>query len=105
MTTHTHATAPTRYIEAQGVRYAYRRFGAETGVPLLMLSHFQAGMDHWDPLVADGLAPHRPSSCSTTPESARPAGRPRTPLRDSPRTSCASLRQRTWPRSISLASP
>ncbi|MFF4896018.1 alpha/beta fold hydrolase [Streptomyces sp. NPDC001068] len=60
MTTHTHATAPTRYLEADGVRYAYRRFGAETGVPLLMLPHFRAGMDHWDPLVTDGLAANRP---------------------------------------------
>ncbi|MGD1224954.1 alpha/beta fold hydrolase [Streptomyces krungchingensis] len=60
MTTHAHTTAPTQYIEAEGVRYAYRRFGAEIGVPLLMLPHFRAGMDHWDPLVTNGLAASRP---------------------------------------------
>lgn len=27
----THITAPTQYVEADGVRYGYRRFGAETG--------------------------------------------------------------------------
>jgi len=56
----THLTAPTRFIEANGVRYAYRRFGPEEGTPLVFLSHFRAGLDHWDPLVTDGLAGGRP---------------------------------------------
>src|SRR5258707_13210746 len=56
----THLTAPTRFIEANGVRYAYRRFGPEEGPPLVFLSHFRAGLDHWDPLVTDGLAGGRP---------------------------------------------
>ncbi len=56
----THLTAPTRFIEANGVRYAYRRFGSEEGAPLVFLSHFRAGLDHWDPLVTDGLAGGRP---------------------------------------------
>src|SRR5260221_10080380 len=57
--TDTHRTAPPRFIEANGVRYAYRRFGSEEGVPLIFLPHFRAGMDHWDPLVTDGLASGR----------------------------------------------
>src|SRR5260370_29372852 len=57
--TDTHLTAPTRFIEASGVRYAYRRFGSEEGVPLIFLPHFRAGMDHWDPFVTDGLASGR----------------------------------------------
>lgn len=60
MTTHTHLTAPTQFIEANGVRFAYRRFGAETGTPLVFLQHFRGGMDNWDPLVTDGLAKGRP---------------------------------------------
>jgi pimeloyl-ACP methyl ester carboxylesterase len=56
----THTAAPNRYIEANGVRYAYRRFATEGGVPLLFLQHFRGGMDHWDPLVTDGLAEDRP---------------------------------------------
>ncbi|HTR07798.1 MAG TPA: alpha/beta hydrolase [Paraburkholderia sp.] len=60
MTADTHVTAPTRFVEANGIRYAYRRFGAETGTPLLFLQHFRGGMDHWDPLVTDGLAKGRP---------------------------------------------
>jgi pimeloyl-ACP methyl ester carboxylesterase len=57
---HTHNTAPTQFIEVNGVRYAYRRFGAASGTPLLLLAHFRAGMDNWDPAVTDGLAQHRP---------------------------------------------
>ena len=55
-----HLTAPTRFVEADGVRYAYRRFGAEHGTPLVFLQHFRGGMDNWDPLVTDGLAEGRP---------------------------------------------
>jgi pimeloyl-ACP methyl ester carboxylesterase len=55
----THATAPNRYLEANRTRYAYRRFGSDKGVPLLFLQHFRGGMDHWDPLVTDGLAERR----------------------------------------------
>lgn len=53
-------TAPTRFVTANGIRYAYRRFGAETGTPLVFLQHFRGGMDHWDPAVTDGLAANRP---------------------------------------------
>lgn len=56
----THADAPTAFVETGGVRYAYRRFGAEAGVPLVFLQHFRGGMDHWDPVVTDGLARSRP---------------------------------------------
>src|SRR5260221_1812661 len=56
----THLTAPTRFIEANGVRYAYRRLGPEEGTPLVFLSHFRAGLDNWDPAVTDGLASGRP---------------------------------------------
>jgi len=59
-TTYSHVSAPTQFVEAGGVRYAYRRFGTELGTPLLFLPHFRAGMDHWDPLVTDGLGTNRP---------------------------------------------
>jgi pimeloyl-ACP methyl ester carboxylesterase len=57
---HTHVTAPTRFVEASGIRFAYRRFGQEIGVPLVFMPHFRAGMDHWDPAVTDGFAASRP---------------------------------------------
>lgn len=58
--TQTHETASTRFIVANGIRYAYRRFGAPAGTPLLLLQHFRGGLDHWDPAVTDGLAQDRP---------------------------------------------
>lgn len=60
MSDHSHLTAPTQFVEANGIRYAYRRFGANSGTPLLFLQHFRGGMDNWDPLVTDGLAAGRP---------------------------------------------
>lgn len=56
---YTHQTAPTQYAEAAGIRFAYRRFGKADTVPLLMNIHFTGTMDHWDPLVTDGLAAER----------------------------------------------
>jgi pimeloyl-ACP methyl ester carboxylesterase len=56
---HTHETAPTRFVDANGIRFAYRRFGEENGVPLVLMQHFRGGMDHWDPTVTDGFARDR----------------------------------------------
>ncbi|MFF9774143.1 alpha/beta fold hydrolase [Streptomyces sp. NPDC013978] len=55
----THVTAPTQYIEVDGDRFAYRRFGKPSGVPILLVQHLRGGMDHWDPLLTDGLAESR----------------------------------------------
>ena len=57
---YTHTTAPTQFVEANGIRFAYRRFGQDSGTPLVLMPHFRAGMDHWDPAVTDGLAVSRP---------------------------------------------
>ena len=59
MTQHNHQTAPTQFVEVNGVRFAYRRFGNAAGVPLVFNQHFTGTMDHWDPLVSDGLAKDR----------------------------------------------
>jgi pimeloyl-ACP methyl ester carboxylesterase len=59
MTTHTHQTAPTQFVEAGGIRFAYRRFGRSGGVPLVFNIHFMGTMDYWDPAVTDGFASQR----------------------------------------------
>jgi pimeloyl-ACP methyl ester carboxylesterase len=56
MITYTHQTVPTQFVEANGIRFAYRRFGKTGGVPLVFNMHFTGTMDYWDPLVTDGLA-------------------------------------------------
>jgi pimeloyl-ACP methyl ester carboxylesterase len=55
----THMTAATRFIEAAGVRLAFRRCGAAGGTPLVMLQHFRGNLDNWDPALTDALARER----------------------------------------------
>src|SRR5579859_823502 len=52
-------SARTQFLETKKQRYAYRRFGAGTGLPLLCLQHFTGTLDNWDPAVADPLASGR----------------------------------------------
>jgi pimeloyl-ACP methyl ester carboxylesterase len=59
MTTYTHQTAPTQFADAKGIRFAYRRFGKASGVPLVFNMHYMGTMDHWDPAVTDGFATDR----------------------------------------------
>jgi pimeloyl-ACP methyl ester carboxylesterase len=84
LTTHTHQTAPTQFVETNGIRFAYRRFGSAAGVPLIFNQHFTGTMDNWDPAVTDGLAEERPvilfdnagisSSSGEVPSSAQEMG-------------------------------
>jgi pimeloyl-ACP methyl ester carboxylesterase len=53
---HTHQTAPAQFIEANGIRFAYRRFGKPGTIPLLFLEYFNSNMDGWDPDVTNSLA-------------------------------------------------
>lgn len=53
---YTQETAPTQYIVVDGTKYAYRSFGNPNGQPLVMLIHFVATMDDWDPALVDPLA-------------------------------------------------
>jgi pimeloyl-ACP methyl ester carboxylesterase len=53
-------TAPTQFVEAGGVRFAYRRFGRRTGTPLVFLQHFSGHMDSWDPAIVNPLAANCP---------------------------------------------
>src|SRR5258707_2222905 len=55
-TQHSHQTAPTQFVEANGIRFAYRRFGNAAGVPLVFNQPFTGTMDHWAPAVTDGFA-------------------------------------------------
>jgi pimeloyl-ACP methyl ester carboxylesterase len=59
MSGYTHQTAPTQFVEANGIRFAYRRFGKPGGVPIVLNQHFKGSMDYWDPAVTDGLAKGR----------------------------------------------
>lgn len=53
-------TAPTKFVEANGIKFSYRSLGTKTGTPLILLQHFTGTMDYWDPAVVNGLAKNRP---------------------------------------------
>ena len=55
----THDTAPTRFVEADGIRFAYRRFGNPMGTPIVLLQHFMGNLDNYDPAISDALATGR----------------------------------------------
>jgi len=55
-TTGSNLTAPTQFLEANGEKYAYRRFGQGPGRPLLLLQHFMGTLDNWDFAITDPLA-------------------------------------------------
>ena len=53
-------TAPTQYVEANGVKFSYRALGVKTGTPLVFLQHFTGTMDAWDPALVNTMAKTRP---------------------------------------------
>lgn len=55
--------SPTRYIDAPnlsikvgGTPFAYRDLGPRGGVPVILLNHWGAVLDNFDPRIVDGLA-------------------------------------------------
>ncbi|WP_044192136.1 alpha/beta fold hydrolase [Hyalangium minutum] len=56
------ANAANLTVEAaNGVKYAYRRFGKTDGsaAPLVCFVHYRANLDNWDPALVDALAEQR----------------------------------------------
>jgi pimeloyl-ACP methyl ester carboxylesterase len=78
----THVTAPTQYIEVDGDRFAYRRWGKPSGVPIFLIQHFRGGMDNWDPLLTDGLAEGREVILFNGRGIASSSGKPRNRMED-----------------------
>lgn len=48
--------APNRFITVDGVRFAYRDLGPQHGVPIVLLNHWGAVLDNFDPRIVDALA-------------------------------------------------
>ena len=59
MDTYIATTVLTQFVEAKGIRFAYRRWGKQSGLPLVFNQHFTGNLDNWDPAVLDGLAEGR----------------------------------------------
>jgi pimeloyl-ACP methyl ester carboxylesterase len=52
-------SAATRFLDAGGTRFAYRRFGTPAGTPLVCTQHFMGNLDNFDPAISDALAAGR----------------------------------------------
>src|SRR6478672_5592136 len=65
----THETATTKFAEADGVHYAYRRFGGPSDAPLVFCHRFRGTMDDWDPAQSTALPVSATLFYSTTPAS------------------------------------
>jgi pimeloyl-ACP methyl ester carboxylesterase len=53
-------TAPNQRVQAAGTHFAYRRLGPDAGVPVVLLNHWGANLDNFDPRIVEGLAAERP---------------------------------------------
>ncbi|WP_261511612.1 alpha/beta fold hydrolase [Chryseobacterium paludis] len=51
-----HRNAKTKFVKVKGNDFAYRTWGKEDGIPLVLLPGLGGSMDDWDPSVTDGLA-------------------------------------------------
>jgi len=60
VTTTASAQAEDRYVDGPlGERFHYRRFGTDSGVPLVLCMRLRGTVDHWDPELLDALAATR----------------------------------------------
>ncbi len=59
MTTFQADRASTQYVDGTNSRFAYRRLGPRSGVPLIIALRFRGTIDHWDPALLDVLASER----------------------------------------------
>jgi pimeloyl-ACP methyl ester carboxylesterase len=54
--TSSYAEAPTRFVTAGGITYAYRELGRKDGVPVVFFVHLAGNLDNWDPRIIDPIA-------------------------------------------------
>ncbi|MBK7547981.1 MAG: alpha/beta hydrolase [Rhodoferax sp.] len=92
--TDTHINTPTRFVEVDGEKFAYRRWDntATDQPPLFFFQHFRGGMDHWDPLMTDGLAAGREVILFNGRGVASSSGKPRTRIEDMADDAAAAIR-------------
>lgn len=51
-----YAQAQNNLVKAGGTTFAYRELGPHGGIPLVLLNHWGAVLDNFDPRIVDGLA-------------------------------------------------
>lgn len=56
---YTFATVPTQFVEAKGIKFAYRSYGKEGDIPVVYFNHLTANLDNCDPRIMDAIAAQR----------------------------------------------
>jgi len=56
---YTYTTVPTQFVEANGIKIAYRSYGKEGDIPVVYFNHLTANLDNCDPIIMDAIAAHR----------------------------------------------
>ena len=56
---YTYATVPTQFVDANGIKFAYRSYGKEGDIPVVYFNHLTANLDNCDPRIMDAIAAHR----------------------------------------------
>lgn len=56
---YTYATVPTQFIEANGIKFAYRSYGKAGGIPVIYFNHLAANLDNCDPRIMDAIETER----------------------------------------------
>jgi pimeloyl-ACP methyl ester carboxylesterase len=57
---YTYATVPTQFVEANGIKFAYRSYGKQgDDIPVVYFNHLTANLDNCDPRIMDAIAAKR----------------------------------------------
>jgi pimeloyl-ACP methyl ester carboxylesterase len=56
---YTYATVPTQFVEANGIKFAYRSYGKAGDIPVIYFNHLTANLDNCDPRIMDAIAAGR----------------------------------------------
>ncbi len=56
---YSYATVPTQFVEANGIKIAYRSYGKEADIPVIYFNHLTANLDNCDPGIMDTIAAQR----------------------------------------------
>ncbi len=56
---YTYATVPTQFVEANGIKFAYRSYGKQGDIPVIYFNHLTANLDNCDPRIMNAIAKER----------------------------------------------
>lgn len=56
---YSYATVPTQFVEANGIKFAYRSYGKTGDIPVIYFNHLTANLDNCDPRIMDAIARER----------------------------------------------